>query len=178
MRSERRGRHTFEFEVSSVLDASPREVWQRVSTMAGVNDELRPILRMTHPRWVERLDADTVPIGRRIFRSWILLFGLVPCEYDDVTLVRVDVDRGFLERSRMLSQRLWEHERTLEEIGGDAGRCRLTDRVRFEPRLPVGGRAMRLAFRSLFGHRHRRLREAFGGMPECSVPVAANAAGH
>ena len=49
----------------------------------------------------------------------------MPFDYDELTLVRLDPGRGFLERSRMLSQRLWEHERTLEPSG--EGGCLVTD---------------------------------------------------
>jgi ligand-binding SRPBCC domain-containing protein len=150
-----------ELRTSSLLAAAPEAVWARVSTPAGINHELRPLMRMTFPRWVERLDPETVPIGRRLFRSWVLLFGVVPFDYDDITLVRVDPGRGFLERSRMLTQRLWEHERTLEPAGDG---CLITDRVRFEPRLPVGALVLPLV-RLVFRHRHRRLRRAFGGRP-------------
>ena len=88
-------------------------------TPAGINDEMRPIMRMTTPPGVERLDPDTIELGERIGRSWVLLFGLIPFDYDDLTLVRLDPGRGFLERSSMLSQRVWEHERTLEPVGGE-----------------------------------------------------------
>jgi hypothetical protein len=63
----------FEFQVSSVLPASPDQVWARVSTMEGVNAELRPLARMTYPRDFGRLDPALVPLGKRLFRSWILL---------------------------------------------------------------------------------------------------------
>ena len=153
---------SFEFEISSNLAAPPESVWERISSPAGVNDELRPIFRMTFPKEVERLDPSTVPIGSRIARSWVLLLGVIPIDYDDVTLVRVDTGRGFLERSPMLTQRSWEHERTIEPLGDG---CRLTDRVRFEPRLLVAGRPYRGIARRLFRHRHRRLRLRFGGAP-------------
>jgi len=39
----------------------------------------------------------------------------------------------------MLTQRLWEHERTLEPL--DGGGCAITDRVAWEPRLPIPGAA-------------------------------------
>jgi hypothetical protein len=49
------------------------------------NAELWPFLRMTYPRGRSRLDPEVVPIGTRAFRSWLLLFGLVPVDYDDLT---------------------------------------------------------------------------------------------
>jgi ligand-binding SRPBCC domain-containing protein len=153
-----------EFKVASHLEAPADSVWARAVTPEGINSELMPLVRMTLPRGVERLDPETVPIGRPIGRSWILLFGLIPIDYDDVTLVRMDPGRGFLERSPMLSQRLWEHERTIEPEGPEA--CRIIDRVRYEPRLPVPRGALTLLFRAVFRHRHRRLRRRFGGYLE------------
>jgi ligand-binding SRPBCC domain-containing protein len=145
--------------VASRLAAPREEVWERVSTAAGVNDELMPIARMTL-RSVDRLTPETVPLGERIERCWILLFGFLPIDWDDLTLVRVDPPAGFLERSTMLTMRLWEHERTLEELPG--GGCLIRDRVRFEPRLPVPARVLLPVYRFVFTHRHRRLRRRFG----------------
>ena len=154
------GRRSHHFSVASRLTAPRAAVWARISTMDGVNDELAPLLRMTYPPSVADLNPDNVPIGRRIFRSWLLLFGVVPFDYDDLVLVRVEAERGFLERSSMLSQRLWEHERTLEDAPGG---CLVTDRIRYEPRLPALGTPLRPLLRRFFLHRHRRLRRRFGG---------------
>jgi hypothetical protein len=131
--------------------------------MAGVNDELRPLFRMTHPAGVDRLDPPLGQLGKPAFRSWVLLFGLVPVDYDDIAIARLDPGRGFLERSRLGTQRLWEHERRIEPAG-DA--CVLIDRVRHEPRLPIGERAQTALLRRVFLHRHRRLRRHFGGEPD------------
>lgn len=152
-----------ELWIRSRLRAAPDEVWRRVTTFEGVNGELMPLMRMTAPRAIRSLDAADVVPGRRLLRSWVLLFGLIPFDYDDVTLVRLEPGRGFLERSPMLSQRMWEHERTLEAAGGG---CLLTDRVRFEPRLPVPGAVLLPLVRAVFRHRHRRLRGHFGGTAE------------
>ena len=120
---------------------------------------------MTHPPDVDRFDPETVPTGERLFRSWILLFGVLPIDYDDITLVRVEPGRGFLERSPLASQRLWEHERAIRPA--DDG-CLVVDHVRHEPRLRVGGRAQSAVLRQVFLHRHRRLRRRFGGTPDDS----------
>jgi ligand-binding SRPBCC domain-containing protein len=152
-----------EISVSSRLEARPDRVWDRIISPAGINDELRPLLRMTVPRGVERLDPASIELGSPIGRSWVLLFGLVPFDYDEITLIRLEEGRCFLERSRMLSQRVWEHERTLEPTAD--GGCLITDRVRWEPRIPVPGAPLRPLIRALFRHRHRRLRRRFGGVP-------------
>ena len=63
----------------------------------------------------------------------------------------------------MLTQRLWEHERTIEPDG--SGGATLTDRLAWEPRPPLPGAAMRPLVRAIFRHRHRQLRRHFGGVP-------------
>ncbi len=151
------------FEVSSRLEASAEDVWKRVTTAAGVNAELMPIARMTVPRGAGDFDiADATP-GTSLGRSWILLFGVLPIDWDRIHLVGVEAGRGFHERSQMLTQRVWEHRRALEPLG--AGACTVTDRVSFEPRLPFMAPLLRPLFEAVFRHRHRRLRRHFGGSP-------------
>ena len=149
-----------EITVSSELDASSDAIWARVIDPAGINDELRPLMRMTIPRGIADFGLDNPEPGR-IGRSWLLLFGLIPFDYDDLNIVRLEPGRAFLERSSMLSMRLWEHERTLVPLG--ANRCQVTDRVAWEPRLPLPGVLLRPLIRAVFGHRHKRLRRALGG---------------
>jgi ligand-binding SRPBCC domain-containing protein len=148
------------FSVSSRLAAPVAEVWQHATTVSGINEELRPVLRMTAPADVRGLDPTTITLGKRICRSWLLLGGILPVEYDDLVVVELEAGRRFLERSTMLTQRVWQHERVLEPDGPAA--CVLTDRLIFQPRtrwlLPVVSRIVR----SLFRHRHRRLRRRFG----------------
>ena len=148
-------------EVSSRLEAAPEEIWSWVVTADGVNDELRPWLRMTVPGGGE-FDLNSVEVGKPIGRSWVLFLGVVPIDYDEIKLDEIDEGRGFVERSKMLSQRWWEHIRTIQAVDGGAV---VTDAVAWEPRLPLPGAAMRPVFRAIFGHRHRRLRRRFGGTP-------------
>ncbi len=80
----------------------------------------------------------------------------------ELGLARIDPRHGFTERSRMLSQRRWEHERTI--VAGGEGAV-VVDRVAWEPRPPLPGRLLRPLFAATFAHRHRRLRRRFGGAP-------------
>jgi ligand-binding SRPBCC domain-containing protein len=148
-------------EVASRLEAPAATVWERASSFEGVNHELMPLMRMTAPPEVRRLDPSEVRLGERICRSWIFLFGVIPVDYDDIVLVELEPGRGFHERSTMLSMRSWEHERWIEPAG--EGACTIRDRLTFEPRLPLPGRALQPVVRALFRHRHRRLRGRFGG---------------
>ena len=150
-----------EVAVSSELEAGAEAVWARAIDPAGINDELRPLMRMTVPRGAEDFGLDDPEPGH-IGRSWILLFGLVPFDYDDIIVVRAEPGRGFLERSSMLSMRLWEHERTLEPLG--EGRCRVSDRLAWEPWLPLPGAWLRPLIHAIFNHRHRQLRRVHGGV--------------
>lgn len=144
----------------SLLQADPETVWARVTTAEGVNDELWPLLRMTAPAGLREHGLAGVTVGVRVCRSWVLLFGVLPVDYDDITLERITPPRGFLERSTMLSQRVWEHERMIEAAPGGSS---LTDRVRYEPRLPIPDVVLRRLYTFVFRHRHRRLRLRFGG---------------
>ena len=154
---QRRG----EFEIVSTLRAEPAAVWERATSAEGINAELGPLLRMTVPRGLESLDLHGLEPGP-LGRSWILLFGVVPFDYDEIGLERIEPGRGFLERSTMLSQRLWEHERTIE--AGAEGTV-IADRLAWEPRLPLPGRLLRPLIAATFRHRHRRLQRHFGGGP-------------
>lgn len=150
----------FQFELRSRLAAPADVVWFHATSMRGVNAELFPLVRMTHPRGLDSLAQREVPLGTRVFRSWILLAGIVPIDYDDLTFVALEPGR-FLERSPMLTQRAWEHERRVEPSGTG---CLVTDRIRSEPRVAALAPAFRLVFRLAFALRHRNLRRRFGIM--------------
>jgi ligand-binding SRPBCC domain-containing protein len=148
-----------ELTTTSRLAAPADAVWERVITPAGIRDEMRPFLRMTIPHGFESLEPESVTLGEPIGRSWILLFGVLPIDFDEICLVRLDDGRGFLERSRMLSQRVWEHERTIEPDGDG---CILSDRIAWQPRGPLPARWLAPLFGWFFRHRHRRLQRHFG----------------
>lgn len=161
-------RRRAEFSIGSRLRAEPAAVWERAMSAEGINAELGPWMRMTVPRGLESLDLHRLEPGP-LGRSWLLLFGLVPFDYDAIGLEWIEPGRGFLERSTMLSQRLWEHERTIEPDGEGAT---LVDRLAWEPRLPLPGGLLRPLIAATFRHRHRRLRRHFGGEP-CSAERGA-----
>jgi ligand-binding SRPBCC domain-containing protein len=146
--------------VCSNLHAAPSDVWRHATSPSGINRELMPLARMTFPAAVGALTPETVRLGERVCRSWVLLFGLLPVDYDDVTLVELEPGRRFLERSPMLSQRFWEHERTLTPAGAGT---RICDRVRYVPRMTLLAPLYRRILGAAFGLRHRNLRRIFGG---------------
>ena len=50
-------------ERQSVVEAPAEQVWARVVTPEGINDEVRPWMTMSMPRGAESLTVDDVPIG-------------------------------------------------------------------------------------------------------------------
>ena len=112
------------------------------------------------PAGLQGKTIDDVEVGAPLGRSWILLGGLIPVDFDDLRLVELEPGRRFLERSRTLTFSLWQHERVVEPEG--EGSCRVTDRLGFELRpalawLPGLSQLARTIVAALFRHRHRRL---------------------
>jgi hypothetical protein len=158
-------------EVTTRLPAPAEAVWDRAVTPAGINDELRPVLRMTMPRGFGDATIDDVETGVTLGRSWILLGGIVPVDYDDLRLEEIEVPGTggtryrFQERSRTATFAVWGHERIVEPAGD--GACEVTDRLTWEfkppmARLPGSQRLATAVVGFLFRHRHRRLRQYWG----------------
>ena len=152
-------------EQTSVIEQPASVVWEQAVTEEGINDELSPILRMTMPEGLRGKTVDTVEVGVELGRSWILLGGLLPVDYDDLKLAELEPGRRFLERSRTLSFSVWQHERIVEPEG--EGRCRVTDRLGFEPKrgvawIPGLAKLAGAVVGFLFRHRHRRLARFHG----------------
>jgi ligand-binding SRPBCC domain-containing protein len=144
---------------ASLLAATPAAVWERVASMTGVNAELMPLVRMTFPRGAERIDTVAHTAGKPLFRSVLLLFGVLPIDVHQVALAKLDPGVGFLECSSSLLHRRWIHERRLEPEGENT---KIRDRVSFESRVPFLGTLLAPIVRAIFRHRHERLRRHFG----------------
>jgi hypothetical protein len=140
------------------------EVWATISTMDGVNAELGPYVRMTHPRSMPAItDVEIVP-GKVLFHSWVLLFGVVPFDRHAFAFERVTIGRGFVEESTSWLHRRWRHERTLADSPG-GGRV-VSDHLTIEPRIAITAPLERRIVRAVFDHRHARLRAAeFAAQP-------------
>ncbi|MCH9669351.1 MAG: hypothetical protein K0U76_14165 [Actinomycetia bacterium] len=157
-------------ERECLVDAPADRVWQRVVTPAGINDELRPWMTMSMPRGASSLTIDNIPIGEPLGRSWLRLFGVLPFDYDHLSITALEPGRAFREESTMLSMSRWQHERTVtphnrDEAGKDgvSGKTIVRDRITFvlRPGLRFATPMVAAGLRSLFGHRHRRLQRYF-----------------
>ncbi|MGO4613538.1 hypothetical protein AB4305_16690 [Nocardia sp. 2YAB30] len=167
-------RKTRRIDMVSTVDAPIERVWAAVTSPEGINAELRPYLKMTVPQpFRGRTIADIEP-GTNLGRSFFLLFGLVPIDFDDITVAEIDAGTRFREQSTMMSMSVWVHERTLRPVGD---RTEVTDAVSFVPRAPMGlipgwGRVLRATLAFLFRHRHRRL-QAHLGARSATQPTAS-----
>ncbi|GAA1736402.1 hypothetical protein [Aeromicrobium alkaliterrae] len=139
----------------SLLPVPAQVVWDRVTTADGINAELRPWMTMSVPAGADDLDLGSVEPVVHLGKSWIRLFGVVPVDYDDISIVELEPGRRFLERSRMFSSPVWQHERIVDPVDDHA--CRVSDVVTFTPRAALRPLAPRV-LAALFAHRHRRLR--------------------
>ena len=156
-----------EVERASLLPADAADVWERCTTAAGINDELWPLCRMTVPPGGLDLDVGRLEPPVRLGRSWILVGGVLPVDYDDLCIEELAPGR-FLEHSRTSTLDPWIHERNVTEAGSN--RCLVRDCLRLEVRAPLGrlpgaGSVAAAVVGSLFTHRHRRLRRHWGEVP-------------
>ena len=124
-------------------------MWAEATAAEGINYELMPIVRMTIPGGLDTLSVSDVHDGQHLGRSWLLLGGLIPFDYDDITIERVGPGHAFQEDSTMLSQRSWRHHRVVEPMHVRTAR-------------PVPAVPQEFTFGQVFAHRHRRLRRRYG----------------
>jgi hypothetical protein len=114
---------------------------------------------MTMPSGRRDKTVATVEVGVELGRSWILLGGLIPVDFDDIKIAELGPGERFLERSKTLTFSVWQHER---EVVDEGAGCRVTDRLGFELRrglawIPGSAALASAVVGFLFSHRHRRL---------------------
>ena len=138
-------------DITTIVPRPADELWAIVTTPAGVNAELMPLVRMTFP--TSDLTITDAPPDEPFFVSWLLLFGFLPFDRH-VLIIHKTGPRFFIERSHSLMQKLWQHERYLTDAeGGTAVR----DIVTVTPRLIFMNALTNTIVAMIFRHRHRRL---------------------
>ena len=144
----------------STLPASREQVWEWITSVKGISAEMWPVLRMTIPRGIQSLADVPLTAGAPLFRSYVFLFGVLPFDYSDLTLLEITAGDGFVEQSPMGSMKLWRHERRIVPSPTDRSTVVLVDQLRFEPRFASS--LVRWFIRRFFEHRHRVVRAHFG----------------
>ncbi len=148
-----------EFEIESRLSTPADVVWGEVTAIDGVNFELMPLVRMSVPDGLAGARIDDLPLHQCVGRSWIKLFGFLPVDYDDLVIAERGPGYRFFEKSSMMTQSRWFHERRVEPLPDGS---RVIDRLSWQGRVVPFGALYRIAVPVLFGHRHSRLRRRFG----------------
>ncbi len=156
--------NTITVRTSSEINCPAEELWARITSQAGINDEMRPVLTMTLPGPFRGHSIADVTPGTHIGKSLLLLFGVIPVGYDDITIAAIEPARMFLEESTMTGMRIWIHHRTLQPKGETTV---VTDEVTLAPNallslIPGSPKLFHAAASAFFNHRHRRLRRATG----------------
>lgn len=144
----------------SKLQAPRERVWEWITSIRGISAEMWPFFRMTAPKGVSSLNDVQIKPGVRMFRSYVFLFGILPIDYSDMTLLELDVGQGFTEQSPMGSMKLWRHERRIVPCPSDPNAVLLVDQLTFQPRM--ARRLVGWFIRRVFVHRHEVLKTNFG----------------
>lgn len=170
---------TFKFSISTTLSGVDASfVWDHMTDMKGVNEELMPWMRMTYPSETSSLMGivNKVPLRTTLFTSVLLLFGFLPIDLHWLALDHIDEGKGFDENSCSLLQKYWKHSRhitTIPSIDGDPNserqddtistqkRIIVRDELEFCPRVPFVGYFVLLVVKFLFMHRHKQLKKKF-----------------
>lgn len=182
---------TYTLCVTSTLQISKYQLWDKISCFKGVNSEFYPLLKMTSPDENIRITDDMISTdGKPLFRSILLLFGILPIEYDLLCICDVKKYRYFKERSSMLLMSEWNHDRFLidplndtnedqnllertceSEMNGNAPYVMVKDAVSFKPRIPFLGPILKHIVMLLFTYRHYRLNLMYNkdGMSDTEV---------
>ena len=145
----------------SELRTSSTHVWEWITSVDGISEEMWPFFRMTFPKGIRSLHDVQIKPGNRMFRSYVFLFGVLPIDFSDMTLLELDTGKGFIEQSPMGSMKLWRHERRIVPCSSDTSVVLLVDRLTFQPRM-----AQRLVgwfIQLVFHHRHKVLRDNLDG---------------
>ena len=148
----------------SELSTPVEVVWAKVSTMAGVNYELYPWVRMTVPASFGNRslqDATTDQLQGVLFRSVLLALCCIPFDVHALHLDQIQAGQGFDEHSTSWMHKSWIHRRRV--IAMDGG-CYVTDELIVEPRIFFAAPVVRAVVGFLFRHRHQRLVAAFGSL--------------
>jgi ligand-binding SRPBCC domain-containing protein len=140
----------------SVLDAPVADVWRRAVSVAGLKDEMRPLLRMTLPGNLQSLEDLDIQPPQMLYRSRLLLLGFIPGGVSELTMVDWQPGYRFVEQSPMTGMQSWQHTRTVV-AEGDA--TRVIDELRYEPQVMAAITGKIVAW--FFRHRHKRLRAYF-----------------
>ena len=144
---------------SSHLAATADILWKHALCMTSVNTELHPLIKMTFPKNQNYVNIKKDQLGTVIFKSIILLFGIIPIDIYEVTFIEFEEGKYFQECSPTLTQRCWKHRREIIPVPEG---CIIRDRVELEPRNKLWRPIYYWFAKKIFNTRHKNLQRLFG----------------
>lgn len=148
----------YSFEVESELATEKALLTARCLNMKGVNQELNPFVTIVvRKKWSE-MAFSKLPLNQYVCEGLILLFGFLPIDIHWFRFKAIN-ESGFNERSTTLTNKEWNHDRTIQSCEQGS---RVTDTISFKSRLPLLGLLLKPVYKSIFMHRHRRLARLYG----------------
>jgi hypothetical protein len=147
------------FTFSSKLPVPAEQVLATLN-MVGVNAELYPLVKMTAPNCFAECSILGWPQRQQLFKSWVLLFGIVPIDHHSFYFDTINPEEGFSESSSSTTNAIWSHER---KITPQPTGCCVIDTVRYKSRLPFIDVILKPAYKLVFWRRHQNLRSKYGG---------------
>lgn len=145
------------FEIVSVLEVKADRLAKDLLTMEGVNYELSPWLQMSAPEEWQTKPIKHWPINRKLFKSWITLFGLIPVDLHAFKLIETN-ENGIKECSTSIINTYWKHERTILKFDTVS---KVRDTLEFQPRLSWLAFILKPIYKSVFIHRHNKLKQRY-----------------
>ena len=149
---------TWTVKQSTILNAEAAKLWQHATSMAGVNFELAPWVRMSVPPQASASGLDDVILGEVAFHSWMLGLGFLPFDRHALCIHEIGPDYRFLEKSTSWLQRQWHHDRQITSVPGGS---MVVDKVTFSPKLVWLGPLSHRIVSAVFLHRHRHFNPFF-----------------
>ena len=75
--------------------------WNHITNMSKINSELMPYIYMTYPEEAAQGISvpGAVPLGKTLFMSIIMLFGIIPIDFHWLKFDTLDFGIGFQENS-------------------------------------------------------------------------------
>jgi ligand-binding SRPBCC domain-containing protein len=134
-----------------------KDVWDWITSWNAISKEMAPYLKMTVSAKAADVSLINYPLGKPMFESWIKLFGVIPIDYSQLTIISLEPGVGFIEQSPMASMNLWRHERRIQPAGNG---CKIIDTLTFEPRFLKN--VLVKVVKAFFTHRHRMLNKYLG----------------
>jgi len=144
------------FKFETLLNISREKLWEGIWNFKNINKELSPYFRMTAPEIsLTDIDVETIPLNQALFKSNIFFLKIIPIDIHHFMLKDIKEFEFFSESSTSLMMKKWNHKRTLESKGEQT---LLIDEIEYLHRANFIGKITLPIYKSLFAHRHKKLR--------------------